>query len=133
MMKKDRFVAVVPNPESGLRNSLKVSRDTVGKAAPKLAKPNTIGQVTLRPLDLSGVRGITINADATKGKVAVEVLNEDGFRVRGFSKDDAIPVTGDSLAAPVAWKERTLGQLKPGRYMLRIHLDNAMLFACTLQ
>lgn len=132
VMKKDRFVAVVPDPVIGLRNSLKVTRDTVGKAAPKLAKPNTIGQVTLRPLDLTGVKSITINAEATKGKVAVEILNEDGFRVRGFSRDDAVPVTVDSLAATVAWRERTLAQLKPGRYMLRIHLDNAKLFACTL-
>lgn len=133
VMKKDRFVAVVPNPENSLRNSLKVSRETVGKAVPKLAKPNTVGQVTLRPLDLSQVRHITINADASQGKIAVEILNEDGYRVRGFSKDDAIPVTCDSLAAAVAWKERDLGQLKPGRHMLRIHLDNAKIFACTMK
>ena len=133
VMRKDRFVAVVPDPRISLRNSLKVSRDTVGKEAPKLTKPNIIGQVTLRLLDLSNVRTITINADATKGKIAVELLNEDGFRVRGFSKDDAVPVTGDSLAAVVAWKEKNLGQLKPGRYMLRVHLDNAKLFAITLQ
>ena len=133
MMKRDRFVAVVPDPAIGLRNSRKITRDTVGKEVPKAAKLNTIGQVTLRALDLSGVKSITINADATKGKVSVEVLNEDGYRVRGFSKDDAMPVTGDALAAAVEWKEKTLAQLKPGRYMLRIHLDNAKLFACTLQ
>ena len=107
VMRKDRFVAIVPDPKVILRNSGKVSRDTVGKEAPRPAKPNTIGQVTLRPLDLGSVRRITINADATNGRIAVEVLNEDGFRVRGFSKDDAIAVTGDSLAATVAWKERT--------------------------
>ena len=133
MMKRDRFVGIIPDPKVGLRNSLKVSRDAVGKAAPQAAKPNPIGQVTLRPLDLSQVRRISINADATKGKIAVELLNEDGFRVRGFSKDDAIVITGDSLAAAVAWKERTLEQLPPGRYLLRIHLDSAELFACTLE
>jgi hypothetical protein len=77
VMKKDRFVAIVPDPEISLRNSRKVSRDTVGKEAPKPARPNTIGQVTLRPLDLTNVRRITINADATKGRIALEVLNED--------------------------------------------------------
>jgi hypothetical protein len=133
MMKRDRFVAVAPDPAIGLRNSRKVSRETVGVAAPKAPKPNSIGQVTLRPLDLSAVRSITINADATKGRVFVEVLNEEGYRVRGFSKEDAVPVTSDALAAPIAWKEKTLAQLQPGRYMLRIHLDNARLFACTLQ
>jgi hypothetical protein len=133
MMKRDRFVAIVPDPAINQRNSLKVSRATAGKAAPKLPKPNTIGQVTLRALDLRKVRGMTINADASLGKVSVEVLNEDGFRVRGFSKEDAVAVTGDALAAEIAWKERTLGDLTPGRYLLRIHLENAKLFACTLQ
>jgi hypothetical protein len=132
-MPRDRFVAVVPSPESNLRNSLKVNKATVGKPAPQAAKPNTIGQVTLKPLDFAGVKAITLNADAAKGKVFVEILNEDGYRVRGFSKDDAVPVTGDSLAAAVRWKEKTLSDLKPGRYMLRLHLDNAKLFACTLR
>ena len=133
VMKKDRFVAIVPDPEIGLRNSRKVSRDSVGKEAPKLARPNKVGQVTLRPIDLSKVREITINADASRGKIAVELLNEDGFRVRGFSKDDAVPVAENSSDARVAWKEKNLSQLKPGSYMLRIHLDNAKLFACTLR
>ncbi len=133
MMKKDRFVAVVPEPEIGLRNSLKMTRDTVGKAAPTLAKPNTIGQVTLRPIDLSKVKELSINADASKGKLWVEILNEDGYRVRGFSKDDAAPLTADALEQKVTWKEKDLSQLKPGTYMLRIHLDNAKFFACMLR
>ncbi len=132
MMPRDRFVAIVPDPAVGVRNSLKLTRETVGKEVPKPVKPNTIGQVTLRPLDLSEVRRITLNADASKGRIAVEVLNEEGFRIRGFSKDDCIPLTSDSLASNIAWKDRTLEQLKPGRYMLRIHLDNSKLFACTL-
>lgn len=132
-MKRDRFVAIQPDPEISSRNSRKVSRDTVGKEAPKMEKPNMIGQVTLRPLDLSKVREITVNADASNGSIRVEILNEDGFRVRGFSKDDAAPITKDSLEAKASWKEKSLSQLKPGKYMVRLHLDNAKLFACTLR
>ena len=90
-----------------------------------------IGQVTFKPLDLAGTRQITINADATNGSVAVELLNEDGYRVRGFSKDDAVPLVGDSLRHKVAWKASDLSQLPPGRYMLRVHLNNATLYAVT--
>ncbi len=133
VMQRDRFVAIVPNPETNQRNSLKVTRASVGKEAPSLTKPNTIGQVTLKPLDLTGVQSITVNADASRGKIAVEILNEDGFRVRGFSKDDALPIAADALAAKAKWREKSLSALKPGRYMLRIHLDNAKLFACTLE
>ncbi len=132
-MEKDRFVAIAPDPDVNTRNSLKVNRDTVGKAAPKPVKANTVGQITLRPMDLSKVREITLNADASQGSIAVELLNEDGYRVRGFSKDDATPITENSLNAKVAWKDSNLSALKPKKYMLRIHLNNAKLYACTLK
>jgi hypothetical protein len=131
-MKKDRFVAITPDPRIHARNSLKITRETVGKPAPKLAKANTIGQVTLKPISLNQVRSMTLNGDASHGKIFVELLNEEGFRVRGYSKEDAVPIVADSVDAVVKWKERELAQLKPGRYIIRIHLDNAKLFAFTL-
>lgn len=133
MMKRDRFVAIEPDPRISLRNSLKINRDSVGKPAPKPSKPNSIGQVTLKPLDLTGVRAMTINTDATKGQIAIELLNEDGYRVRGFSKDDALPVQADSVAAAAAWKGADLTRLKPGRYLIRVHLTSAKLYALTLK
>ena len=42
-----------------------------------------------RALDLTGIKSISLNADASKGKAWLEVLNEDGYRLRGFAKDDA--------------------------------------------
>jgi hypothetical protein len=99
-----------------------------------LKKPlENIGQVTLKPLDLAGCREILVNADASGGAVRVELLNEEGFRVRGYSRDDAIPIKGDSLRHRVAWKERGLDTLAPGRYLLRLHLDRATLFAVSLR
>ena len=91
-----------------------------------------IGQITLKPLDLSSVQSISLNADASDGSIRVEILNEDGYRVRSFSKDDATPLTGDSLTHTVTWKNQVLKKLPPGRYMLRLHLDNAEVFAVTL-
>ena len=38
-----------------------------------------IGQVTLKPLDLTACREITLNADATGGSVRVELLTEEQF------------------------------------------------------
>jgi hypothetical protein len=54
---------------------------------------------------------------------------EDGFRVRGYSRDDAVPIEGDSLRHRVAWKEHGLDTLPAGRYLLRLHLEGATLFA----
>lgn len=120
---RDRFVAVGVNPRSPVWNQK--------KDKPKLV--NTIGNVTLRALDLTGVKAITLNADASKGAVWLEILNEDGYRLRGFTKDDALPLKADDLAFAAKWKEKKLADLPPGRYLLRIHLEQADLFAVTLK
>jgi hypothetical protein len=43
-----------------------------------------------------------------------------------------VPLVGDSLRHRPGWKERTLADLPPGKYMLRVHLENAELFAVTI-
>jgi len=89
-----------------------------------------IGQVTLKPSDLSGVKGITLNADASNGSIRVELLNSRGRRIRGFSADDCVPIKGDSLAHEVSWKDRS--DLPHERCMIRIHLDNATVYALSI-
>lgn len=92
-----------------------------------------IGQITLKPIDLSGIQKITINADASEGSVRVEILNEDGYRMRGFSKDEATPIIDDSVSHQVEWQTQTLSDLPSGEYCLRLHLENAEVFAITLR
>src|SRR2546421_415139 len=53
-------------------------------------------------------------------------------RVRGFSGDDAVVMIGDSLRHPVKWKDKTLSDLPPSAYHLRIHLTRATLFAVSI-
>ena len=88
-----------------------------------------IGQVTLKARDLSKVTAITLNADAAEGEVRVELLDAAGYRVAGYTKEDAQVITGDRLRHDVAWKARGLSDLENGEYMLRIHLKKASLFA----
>lgn len=108
----------------GIRPRAKSEQPTLGSRAVE-----NIGQVTLKPLDLTGVEQITVNADASKGSVRVEILNSKGYRLRHYSKHHATPLEGDSLRHQVEWKSRTLKHLPPGEYILRIHLDNATLYA----
>jgi hypothetical protein len=102
-----------------------------------LRPTSDIGQVTLRPRDLTGCREMTINAEASGGSVQVEVLNADGYRVRGFAREDALPITGDGLRLPVRWRggstseTKTLADLPAGSYCLRLFLQNADLYAVT--
>jgi hypothetical protein len=115
---RDRFAGIRPVPVS----------DQVTLKEPV---ENT-GQVTLKALDLSQCVGFTLNADARAGEIRVELLTAGGYRMKGYTKDDAIPITGDNLRHSVAWKDRALEGLEKGKYLTRIHLHNAEVFAVDL-
>ncbi|MEX0641100.1 MAG: hypothetical protein WD468_00285 [Pirellulales bacterium] len=92
-----------------------------------------IAQFTTKLLELGRDLQFSVNADASRGAVLPELLNVDGHRIRGFSKDDAVQITGDSLSHPVRWKGADSHQLPSGRFMLRLHLvDHANVFAAYL-
>jgi hypothetical protein len=115
---RDRFAGVRP-VEKSAQATLKAPLEHVG-------------QVTLKPVALSKDSTITINADARDGEVRIELLDEEMRRVRGFTRDEATVVHGDSLRHAVAWKAKSLADLPPGRYHLRAHLDRATLFAVSI-
>jgi len=123
ILPRDRFVAVGINPKSPVKGQK--------RGAPQLE--NTIGNVTLRALDFTGVTGITLNADASAGQIRVELLDEDGYRLRGFSREDARPLTTEGLALDARWKDKTIRDLPAGRYLVRVHLERADLFGVTLR
>jgi hypothetical protein len=112
---------------AGLRPEAKSAQVTLPKPV------ENIGQVTLKPLLVKGCTELTVNADASKGSVRVELLTEDGYRVRGYSKADAVRIEGDAVRHKVSWADRTLKDLPAGRYLLRLHLDNATVFAVSFK
>jgi hypothetical protein len=116
---RDRF--------AGIRPDLKSDQ-------PTLPQPlKNIGQITLKPIELGSGTRLSLNADASKGTIRVELLDERSYRVRGFSAEDAEPIRGDSLRHAVKWKGRAFDRLPPGRYLVRIRLDNAEAFALDVE
>ena len=91
-----------------------------------------IGQITLKPIDITGCKGITLNANASGGAVRVELLDAHARRLHGFTRDDAEPITTDGLRHAVKWKGKSLSGLPPGPYIPRLHLENAEVFAVSL-
>jgi hypothetical protein len=87
----------------------------------------------MKPVDLTGVKAITLNADASEGQIRVEVLNASGRRLRGYNAEVANPISGDGLRHPVAWKDLSPEELEDGVYVLRLHLRRATVFSITLR
>jgi hypothetical protein len=91
-----------------------------------------IGQVTLDPIEISADSKLTINGSA-QGSIQVEILTAEGYRVPRFTKQDSVPINGDSLRHAVGWNNETTQGLPEGRYQLRFYLDNAELFALNIE
>ena len=90
------------------------------------------GTLNTRHMQLRGVQ-LSINASAPNGQVAVEVLDQQGRVMPGFSKNDCQPFTGDELRHTVRWKDHAcLGSLLDQPVALRFHLKDASLYSYTI-
>jgi hypothetical protein len=59
--------------------------------------------ITTRPLVLQG-RELVVNADCPRGALTVEVLDEDGKPLQGYTRKDADRFTGDAVRHVATWK-----------------------------
>ena len=61
------------------------------------------GSVITRKLTFEG-NHLFVNTDASKGQLLAEVLDEYGNVIRGFSKEDCIPITENGTKINIQWK-----------------------------
>jgi len=99
-----------------------------------LEAKDTPGVVLTKPFRLSG-SNLQVNVDARAGRFRVEVLDENGKAIPGFSGDDAVEHQAiDELRFQPAWKrQKDLSSLTGKVVRFRFHLSNARLFAFQLQ
>ena len=88
------------------------------------------GQFTTPPLTFKGDR-LELNVDAAGGgSVQVEVLDQNGEAIEGFSLRESLPITRNSVRIPVSWaNDPNLGALAGSAVRLRFHMTNASLYA----
>jgi hypothetical protein len=65
--------------------------------------------------------------------VRAELLAADGYRVPGFTKAESAVVRGDSLRHVLKWKGGGINKLPRAIYSVRLHLENAEVFAVTFE
>jgi len=88
------------------------------------------GQLTTSPLKFKGTRLELNAATGGGGSIRVELLDENSRPLPGFSKELALPATGNSLRMPVTWKSgNDLARLAGKTIRLRFHLKDCRLYA----
>ena len=96
-----------------------------------LESDDVTGIVTTKPLVFSG-KGLGINAAADGGQIRVEILDEAGQPIAGFSRDDSDPIVGDSVRHTATWEGGAPDDLSPlkGRVVqLRFVMNRAKLYS----
>jgi hypothetical protein len=92
------------------------------------AKDRT-GTLTTRSVKFNGSR-LFVNAAPAGGELRVEVLDEQGRVVPGFSREDCTPVSEDRTLQAVAWKGGAdLSALRGRPVAFRFHLTKGSLYA----
>jgi hypothetical protein len=88
------------------------------------------GELWTRPLIFSG-RELVVNFSASAaGGVRIEIRDEQGWPLPGFSLDDCVELLGDDLERTVRWKEdKNLSALTGRPVRLRFQMADADLYA----
>jgi hypothetical protein len=88
------------------------------------------GMMVTKPFTLAGNR-LELNADASRGQVVVEVLDQAGSPIPGFTRGEASVIQGvDGLRVQPQWSSaRPFAGLKGTIIRLSLHLEEARVYA----
>lgn len=87
------------------------------------------GEIVTRPLTLTG-HELVVNLAAPKGELRVEVQDEVGKPIPGFTHDDCVPAKGDGVCLPVRWRTNAeLAKLSGRPVRLHFNLTQASLYS----
>ena len=79
---------------------------------------------------------ILLNASAKNGRILAEAVTPMGDVIEGFSRDDCVPFTGDSLEHMVQWKHGrqpvSIIDTLWGGFCLKFYMEQAKLYSFTL-
>ena len=87
------------------------------------------GYVQTKPMKVAGEIPY-LNVAAAKGKVQVEVLDEAGKIISGFSREACTVIDTDGVRQQISWQGGSEFEYLVGRtVMFKIYLENAQLYA----
>lgn len=91
------------------------------------------GIVLTRQIQLHDQNHLRINAEASHGSIAVELLDEKLDPIAGFGRDDSQLMNSDSISSEMKWRGHAdLSGLQGRAVRIRIYLRNADLYSIQL-
>lgn len=88
-----------------------------------------VGEVATRPIHFKG-SSLELNVDDPDGDVRVEILDDKGEVISGFSRDDCDKITADDVRHQVTWRGKDdVSPLSAKIIQLRFYLQFAKIYA----
>ncbi|MEE3372004.1 MAG: hypothetical protein VX346_21910 [Planctomycetota bacterium] len=112
-LRRDGFVSLDATPRGGVLTTKALQWESVVKPAAAVQ--------------------LVVNIKSDNGHCRIELLDQAGGPIAGYSKEDAADLVTDSVKAVVAWNGKTdIRQFLRKPIRLRIHLQNARLYSIRL-
>ena len=74
--------------------------------------------------------GLHVNADASRGRLTAELLDEDGSAIAGFSAEECrVLANNDSLDSELEWNNGSISSLAKRTVHIRLKLRDAEVFS----
>jgi hypothetical protein len=90
--------------------------------------PSGAGVLVTRPLTFSGSH-LFVNADLQGGELRVEMLDESGRAITGFTRESSAVLTGNAVKMPVEWRGASLASLAGKTVRLKFLMTRGRLFS----
>ncbi|MDQ8006063.1 MAG: hypothetical protein REI64_14770 [Pedobacter sp.] len=124
------FSGIAPDGHKGMYTGASIGLATLrrdGFASMNASKKE--GTLTTRKVSFDG-EYLFVNVDSKQGELKVEVLDETGKVLAGFSKKDCVGVKTDKTIHQITWKNGgKLASLKNKQVKFRFYLTNGKLYS----
>jgi hypothetical protein len=124
------YAGIAPDGSRGMYTGASIGMATLRRDGfASMESTGKKGRLLTRPVVFSG-KHLFVNINNPNGELKVEILDENGKNIKGFSEADCVPASANSTIHKISWKANAdLASLagKPVRF--RFHMTNGKIYS----